>query len=106
MHSSPSPFCYYENELADHDGTCLLYTSNEARKVVISKGNDNINLIIGSPIMYVNKTAVTMDVPPEITNNRTFLPARWVAEALGAQVEWDDTAKQAIIKMPIVEPGN
>ena len=80
---------------------------NEARKVVISKGNDNINLIIGSPIMYVNKTAVTMDVTPEITNNRTFLPARWVAEALGAQVEWDDTAKQAIIKMPIVtEPGN
>ena len=80
---------------------------NEARKVVISKGNDNINLIIGSPIMYVNKTAVTMDVPPEITNNRTFLPARWVAEALGAQVEWDDTAKQTTIKMPIAtEPGN
>jgi hypothetical protein len=26
-----------------------------------------------------------------------------VAEALGAEVEWDDTTKQAIIKMPIEE---
>ena len=51
--------------------------------------------------MQVNKSPVRMDVSPEITNDRTFLPARWVAEALGAEVEWDDTTKQAIIKMPI-----
>ena len=78
-----------------------------ARKVGIAKGDTDISLIIGSPIMTVNKGPVTMDVSPEITSDRTFLPARWVAEALGAQVEWDDTAKQAIIKMPIAaEPGN
>jgi hypothetical protein len=53
--------------------------------------------------MQVNKSPVHMDVSPEITNDRTFLPARWVAEALGAEVEWDDTTKQAIIKMPVTE---
>ena len=78
-----------------------------AYKVGISKDNTDISLVIGSPVMTVNKEPITMDVSPEITGDRTFLPARWVAEALGAQVEWDDTAKQAIIKMPIVtEPGN
>src|SRR5690606_15944208 len=77
-----------------------------ARRVGISKDDTDITLIIGSPVMYVDKKPVKMDVSPEITNNRTFLPARWVAEALGAEVEWDDTTKQAIIKMPITEPGN
>jgi hypothetical protein len=51
--------------------------------------------------MQVNGQSTRMDVSPEITNDRTFLPARWVAEALGAEVEWDDITKQAIIKMPI-----
>jgi hypothetical protein len=72
-----------------------------ARRVGISKDDTDIALVIGSPVMQVNKSPVRMDVSPEITNDRTFLPARWVAEALGAEVEWDDTTKQAIIKMPI-----
>lgn len=72
-----------------------------ARRVGISKDNTIIALIIGSPYMYVNQKPVKMDVSPEITNGRTMLPARWIAEALGAEVEWDDTTKQAIIKMPI-----
>lgn len=76
---------------------------NDARKVSITKDDTTIVLIIGSQYMYVNKKPIKMDVSPEITNDRTFLPARWVAEALGAEVEWDDTTKQVIIKMPVTE---
>ena len=76
------------------------------QQVGIAKDDTQLNLIIGNATMTVNKEPVVMDVAPEITNDRTFLPARWVAEALGAEVEWDDTTKQAIIKMPIKEPGN
>jgi len=79
---------------------------SKSRKVGITKDGTDISLIIGSPLMQVNKKLVKMDVSPEITNDRTFLPARWVAEALGAEVEWDNTVKQAIIKMPIKEPGH
>jgi hypothetical protein len=75
----------------------------QARRVGISKDDTDIALIIGSPVMYVDGQPVKMDVAPEITNDRTFLPARWVAEALGAEVEWDDATKQAIIKMPVTE---
>ncbi|MGS0745547.1 copper amine oxidase N-terminal domain-containing protein [Syntrophomonas erecta subsp. sporosyntropha] len=76
------------------------------RKVGITKDDVDISLFIGSHVMYVSQEPVEMDVAPEITNARTFLPARWVAEALGAEVDWDDVTKQAIIKMPIKEPGD
>jgi hypothetical protein len=80
--------------------------NNDTRQVKIAKGDTDILLTIGDPVMAINQNPTTMDVSPEITNSRTMLPARWVAEALGATVEWDDAAKQAIIKMPIKEPGN
>jgi hypothetical protein len=80
--------------------------NSDTQQVGISKGDTNISLTIGSATMSVNNMPITMDVAPEITNNRTFLPARWVAEALGAEVTWDDTTKDAIIRMPIGEPGN
>ena len=56
--------------------------------------------------MYVSQELVKMDVAPEIKDGRTMLPARWVAETLGAEVEWDVATKQAIIKMPVAEPGD
>ncbi len=39
-------------------------------------------------IVFGNKK--TMDVSPKIVNDLTMLPARYVAEALGAAVEWND----------------
>ena len=60
-------------------------------------------LTIGSNIMTVNQAPVQMDVAPEIKDGRTMLPARWVAEALSAEVDWDENTKQAIIKMPVTE---
>ena len=74
-----------------------------SRKVGITKGEADISLVIGSPVMQVNQKPITMDVAPEITSDRTFLPARWVAEALGAEVEWDSITKQTTIKIPIEE---
>jgi hypothetical protein len=78
----------------------------DIQQVGINTDDASIILTIGSDTMTVNEEPVTMDVAPEITSDRTFLPARWVAEALGATVEWDDTAKQAIIKMPVEKPGD
>ena len=93
----PVRYLAYSLGVAEEDVTW----DGAARRVGISKDDTDIALIIGSQYMYVNKKPVKMDVSPEITNDRTFLPARWVAEALGAEVQWDNTTKQAIIKMPI-----
>lgn len=38
--------------------------------------------------------ALTLDVPPEVKNERTMVPIRAVAEALGADVEWFQELEQ------------
>ena len=43
------------------------------------------------------------DVPPQIVQDRTLIPIRFVAEALGADVDWEDATKTAIGKKGEVE---
>lgn len=69
----------------------------KAQRVGIFKGENNIALTIGSNAMLASGKTVIMDVPPEITKGRTMLPARWVAEALGAEVEWDGKTGEVVI---------
>lgn len=42
-----------------------------------------------------NTRTVTMDVPPTIKDGRTLMPARFIAEVLGATVDYDGETKQA-----------
>ncbi len=56
-----------------------------------------IVLTIDKNEALVNGEAVYNDVAPIITNSRTMLPARFVAEKLGATVSWDDAARKVII---------
>ncbi|MGE5458914.1 MAG: copper amine oxidase N-terminal domain-containing protein [Methanobacterium sp.] len=60
-----------------------------SRKVLMSKGDRQVELVIGSRTIKVNGAASTMEVAPEIVNGRTMLPARYVAEGLGYVVGWD-----------------
>jgi len=48
--------------------------------------------------MYVNGKLVILDSVPIVRNDRTLLPIRFVAEALGAQVGWDDAQQKVTIK--------
>lgn len=54
--------------------------------VTLVKGDKTVKLVIGDKNLSVNDTVTAMDVAPETTNGRTMLPARFVAEAFGAQV--------------------
>jgi hypothetical protein len=66
--------------------------------VTVTKGNKTVVLVIGSKIAKVNGQDVVMDVAPEISNGRTMLPARYVAEGLGYQVGWNPALKQVVIQ--------
>ena len=50
---------------------------------------NQIILTIGKKDAQVFGKTKSNDVAPKIKNNRTMLPARFVAENLGAKVEWD-----------------
>lgn len=69
-----------------------------ARTVTLTKGETTVVFTIGSTTYTVNGEAKTADVAPEITNDRTMLPARFVAEAFGAVVGWDASTQTVLIQ--------
>ncbi len=69
-----------------------------ARTVTLTKGDDVVVFTIGSTTYTINGEANTADVAPEISNDRTMLPARFVAEAFGATVGWDPATKTVLIQ--------
>lgn len=54
-----------------------------------TKGGTVISMQIGSQTAYVNGAAASLDVPAQTIDGRTMVPARFVAESLGAQVTWE-----------------
>ena len=40
-----------------------------------------------------------MDVAAELSNGRTMLPFRWIAQALGAKVNWDEAAQTVTMEL-------
>ena len=64
-----------------------LYAAWAEKKTDNSK--NQIILTIGKKDASVFGKIMTNDVAPKIINDRTMLPARFVAESLGAVVEWD-----------------
>jgi len=68
----------------------------ETRTVTALRDNMEIKLAIDGPA-YKNGAAISLDVPAKIVNSRTFVPLRFVSEALGAAVTWENTNKTVTI---------
>ena len=67
-------------------------------------GFNVVELTVGKIEVLSNGAPVPgVDVAPVIRSDRTFLPARFVAEALGYQVEWDEKT-QTVVCWPKGEP--
>lgn len=47
--------------------------------------------------IIVNGQAINSDVPPQIINGRVMVPIRFIADALGANVSWDQNTYSVII---------
>ena len=65
--------------------------------VMVSMGKTSIKLIINSKIARVNSEAVTMEIPAKLINGKTMIPARFVAENLGLEVDFDSKTDTVII---------
>ena len=68
-----------------------------AQAVTVTADNVNISLTVGQSSASVNGTSIALDAPSFIENGRTFLPLRFVAENLGANVSWDGTTQTVTI---------
>lgn len=70
---------------------------NDTRTVTLNYGSDEIRLTIDSTTAYYNDSAVEIDTAPVILNGRTMLPARFIAESFGFDVDWDSESKTITI---------
>lgn len=67
------------------------------QKVTISDDKNTVTLVIGQKQIKVNGVTKELDTQAIIKDTRTFVPIRFVSEALGATVEWDSKGKSVYI---------
>lgn len=58
--------------------------------VAVAFANNQVKIV-------VNGQEIDSDVAPQIIKDRTMVPVRWVAEALGADVRWEPQSKTHMI---------
>ncbi|MBR6543597.1 MAG: copper amine oxidase N-terminal domain-containing protein, partial [Anaerotignum sp.] len=68
-----------------------------AQKVTITKDDTTLEIFINEPFATVNGTPVQLDAPAFIENSRTYLPLRFIAEYLDAEVTWNEAAQTVTI---------
>ena len=68
---------------------CKVDWDDTSKTATITKENgDVVKVTLGSDVLTVNNKLSQMDTTAIIKDDRTFIPVRFVAEALGLEVEW------------------
>ena len=75
------------------------------RTVTVSLDGTELRLVIGKASALVNGKSTPIDstnpkVVAQILNSRTMLPLRFIAESLGADVQWDDSIQTITVTYP------
>ena len=77
---------------------CEVSWDGENQTVEIKGLNDEILLTINSSTAVVNNENVTLDVPAQVVDDRTFVPLRFISKNMGAKVEWNEEANLITIE--------
>ena len=71
--------------------------NSATRLVTITKDQTVIKLTIDSSQIIVNDLTKTMDTAAIITDGRTFVPVKYISEALGLNVGWDPATRTVVL---------
>ena len=80
--------------------------NKQTQEVVVSQADKIIKLKIGEKQVSLNGTVKQLDTAAVVKEGRTYVPLRFVGEALGAQVQWDPKGRTAYINSngePIIQ---
>ncbi|MCI8521355.1 MAG: leucine-rich repeat protein [Clostridia bacterium] len=70
---------------------CKVDWQQDIKTAVITKENgDVVKITLDSDIMTLNDREIKMDTTAILKDDRTFIPVRFVAEALGLTVDWEE----------------
>ena len=87
--------------LAENLGATVAW--NEEKQLVTITGKNQkqedvtILITIGAANAQINGQSVALEAPAFVDQNRTFMPVRLIAEALGASVDWNEAEQKVII---------
>jgi exopolysaccharide biosynthesis protein len=60
-------------------------------------GNNKVKLTVNNPAVIVNGKTMTLEQAPVIMKDNTMIPIRFVADALGGTVNWDDHERKVTV---------
>jgi hypothetical protein len=72
----------------------------ETQTVVVTRGDRYLRLRIGHRLTCLNRectAGATLDVPAQLIDDRTFVPVRFIAQAMGVGVTWDNDRRAVVI---------
>jgi len=69
----------------------------QTQTVIMTAGERTVELAIGSTTSLVDGEPVAIDVAAGIYEEQTYVPLRFVSDALGAEVNWDNESKTVSI---------
>lgn len=76
----------------------------QKQAALIKAADKNILVKVGQTEAVVNENTLTMEVKPELTNGRVYVPLRAIAELLNVKVDWDGNTKTVIIQSTGTKP--
>jgi hypothetical protein len=68
------------------------------RRIMTGGAGRRIEMQVESTAATLNGVPVELDVPAQVSEGRTLVPLRFVAEALGYSVRWDGATRRVIIE--------
>ncbi|MGI6491593.1 MAG: beta-propeller domain-containing protein [Pelotomaculum sp.] len=73
----------------------------QKQKVTLSTPNGNvITVTVGKAVLTIDGQEQLMDVTPLLIGERVYLPVRWLAEALGYEVGWQEDTATVFVGSP------
>lgn len=77
-------------------GATVTWDDN-TQTAVCTKDGTTVKMTVNNTTEYINDVAHEMDVTPVVIDGRTLAPARYVAEAFGYHVAWDEMTQSVLI---------
>ena len=82
-----------------------VHWQEHTKTVLAVNGEVSISLPLNSNTVSVNGKTVTIDVPAQLKEDRTFVPLRFLAEYSGAEVTWDNGTSTVSIHSQPTSPS-
>lgn len=93
-------------EWDDSTKTATMNSEDGKTRVILTIGNEKMQVIKFTSVVSANVNEVTLDAPPRIMNDRTMVPLRAISEALNADVKWDAENYKVIITTKNADPAS